>query len=117
MNMADINERAVRLAKQNCAENNVDIKVYKSNIFSNPDLDQKKFDVILTNPPFSAGKKICLDFIRQSFIHLNKQGLLLLVAPHNKGGESLKNNMLCVFGNAGDIAKKSGYRVYISIKK
>jgi 16S rRNA (guanine1207-N2)-methyltransferase len=116
LTLADINERAVKLTKENCQENNIKASVFKSDIFSNPSLNNMKFDVILTNPPFSAGKKTCIEFIRQSFNHLNKEGIFQLVAPHNKGGESLKNAMLEIFGNAEDIAKKSGYRVYISIK-
>jgi 16S rRNA G1207 methylase RsmC len=113
--MVDINERAVRMAKENCSENNVECAVLKSDIFSN--LKNSFFDVILTNPPFSAGKNVCKEFIRQSYLHLNKGGTLQLVAPHNKGGESLKKYMLEVFGNAGELSKKSGYRVYISIKQ
>ncbi|MGV8171599.1 MAG: class I SAM-dependent methyltransferase [Candidatus Woesearchaeota archaeon] len=115
--MIDVNERAVRLSKKNCEENNVECTVLKSDIFSAPELHHKKFDVILTNPPFSAGKKVCIEIIKQSFEHLNTDGLLQLVAPHNKGGESLKRAMLTVFGNAGELEKKRGYRVYISIKK
>lgn len=115
--MIDVNERAVKASKDNCASNTVDAKVLRSDIFSHPDLKDKKFDTILTNPPFSAGKRLCFQFIEQSAAHLNKNGLFELVAPHNKGGESLKRKMLEVFGNAGEIAKKSGFRVYISIKK
>lgn len=115
--MIDINERATKIAKENCKANNVDAIVLKSDIFSHPELREKKFDTILTNPPFSAGKKICFSFIEESSKHLNKNGIFQLVAPHNKGGESLKKKMLEVFGNAGETAKKSGYRVYISIKK
>jgi 16S rRNA G1207 methylase RsmC len=115
--MTDINERAVRLAKENVILNNLDIEVYKSDIYSNIKLHSMKFDIILTNPPFSAGKDICRKFIRQGHDHLRQGGIFQIVAPHNKGGESLKKYMLEVFGNAGDIAKKSGYRVYISIKK
>ncbi|MGV8150713.1 MAG: class I SAM-dependent methyltransferase [Candidatus Woesearchaeota archaeon] len=114
--MVDINERAVRISKENCELNNVSCEVMKSDIFSNPSMKEKIFDIILTNPPFSAGKKVCFNFIEESFKHLNKKGLFQLVAPHNKGGESLKRKMLEVFGNAGELAKKSGYRVYISIK-
>lgn len=115
--MVDMNERAIGVAKQNCKSNNVDALVLKSDIFSNPEINSRKFDTILTNPPFSAGKKVCFDFIEQSANHLNKGGLFELVAPHNKGGESLKKKMLEVFGNAGELSKKSGFRVYISIKK
>jgi 16S rRNA (guanine1207-N2)-methyltransferase len=117
LTMSDINDRAVKISKQNCDENDVLCSVLKSDIFSAPELQDKKFDVILTNPPFSAGKKICIDFIEQSFEHLNKGGSLQLVAPHNKGGESLKKIMLSVFGNVDELTKKRGYRVYYSIKK
>ena len=115
--MCDINERAVRCAKDNCAKNNVECHVLKSDLFSNAELHNKKFDTILTNPPFSAGKILCKEFIRQSRDHLNDEGLLQLVAPHNKGGESLKKSMLDVYGTVGELAKKSGYRVYISVKR
>jgi len=115
--MIDVNERAVKVSIENCESNNIDAKVLRSDIFSHPELKDKKFDTILTNPPFSAGKKLCFQFIEQSTQHLNKNGLFELVAPHNKGGESLKRKMLEVFGNAGELAKKSGFRVYISIKK
>lgn len=115
--MIDINDRAVKAAKDNCASNIVDAKVLRSDLYAHPDLKNKMFDSILTNPPFSAGKKLCFQFIEESAEHLNKNGLFELVAPHNKGGESLKRKMLEVFGNAGELAKKSGFRVYISIKK
>jgi len=115
--MSDINDRAIKLSRQNCDENDAECMVIKSDIFSNPELQSKKFDVILTNPPFSAGKAVCIEIIKQSKEHLNKEGLLQLVAPHNKGGESLKKIMLEVFGNVGELCKKRGYRVYISIKK
>ena len=46
--------------------------------------------------------------------HLKKGGLLQIVARHKKGGKSLEAKMKEVFGNVEAIAKKSGYRVYIS---
>jgi 16S rRNA (guanine1207-N2)-methyltransferase len=115
--MIDVNDRATRVSKQNCDENDTECLVVKSDIFTNPLLKDKKFDVILTNPPFSAGKKVCIQFIEQSFEHLNKDGSLQLVAPHNKGGESLKKVMKETFGNVDELAKKRGYRVYVSGKK
>ncbi|MGV8086404.1 MAG: class I SAM-dependent methyltransferase [Candidatus Woesearchaeota archaeon] len=115
--LCDINDRAVKISKQNCDENDVVCSVIKSDILSNPNIDSQKFDVILTNPPFSAGKKVCIEFITQSFNHLNDNGSLQLVAPHNKGGESLKKVMLEIFGNVDELCKKRGYRVYYSVKK
>jgi 16S rRNA (guanine1207-N2)-methyltransferase len=115
--MCDINERAIRCAKENCVNNNVDCHVLKSDLFSNTELHNKYFDTILTNPPFSAGKSLCKEFIRQSSYHLNDSGLFQLVAPHKKGGESLKKFMLEIYGNVGELAKKSGYRIYLSVKR
>jgi len=115
MILTDVNDRAVRISKQNCDENDVVCSVIKSDIFSN--ISEKNFDIILTNPPFSAGKKVCVEFIKQSFEHLEQNGSLQLVAPHNKGGESLKKIMLETFGNVEELCKKRGYRVYYSVKK
>ena len=117
IHFSDINDRAIQMTKLNLKENAIEGKTYKGDIFANPELNTKKFDVILTNPPFSAGKSVCLEFIRQSFDHLNTSGSLQLVAPHNKGGESLKKYMKELFGNVDELAKKSGFRVYISVKK
>ncbi len=46
--------------------------------------------------------------------YLNKGGLLQVVARHNKGGKQLELKMKGVFGNVESIAKKSGYRIYVS---
>jgi 16S rRNA (guanine1207-N2)-methyltransferase len=116
MTLSDINERAISLSRQNCNENSVECTVVKSDIFSSSKISGENFDAILTNPPFSAGKKTCMEFISQSFKHLKPNGSLQLVAPHNKGGASLKKFMMEVFGNVGELTKKSGYRVYISRK-
>ena len=112
--LSDVNERALKYARLNCKENKVECEVVKSDLYKNPDLDGMRFDTILTNPPFSAGKDLCIEFIRQSREHLKPGGTLQLVAPHNKGGESLKRIMQETFGNVNDDAKKRGYRVYIS---
>ena len=75
---------------------------------------KEKFDVILLNPPQTAGKKICFRMIEESKEHLNKGGSLQLVARHQKGGRSLQAKMEEVFGNVKVIARGSGYRIYYS---
>jgi len=116
MTLVDINERAIMLSDKNATQNNAECSIIHSDIFSDKSLNEKYFDIILTNPPFSAGKNICEQFISESYKHLNNNGSLQLVAPHNKGGASLKKKMQEIFGNSDEIAKKSGFRVYISIK-
>jgi len=110
--MTDVNERALKYARKNCKQNMVECEVVNSDLFEK--LPDRKFDTILTNPPFSAGKKLCIEIIKQSKDHLNPGGSLQLVAPHNKGGSSLKKVMEEIYGNVSELVKWSGYRVYFS---
>ncbi len=110
--MVDVNRRAVKLARMNLKLNNVDnAKVFSSDLFSKVN---DKFNTIVVNPPQKAGKDVCFKIIEESMDYLFKNGLLQLVARHNKGGKVLSQKMEEVFGNVKDIGKKSGYRVYVS---
>ena len=109
--MCDINRRAIKLVKMNLKLNNIDAEVIHSNLYENIN---EKFDTILSNPPQSAGKETCFKIIREAPKYLKKYGLIQIVARHNKGGRTLKEFMKKVFGNVEDIAKKGGYRVYVS---
>ncbi|MBN2142107.1 class I SAM-dependent methyltransferase [Candidatus Woesearchaeota archaeon] len=114
--MVDVNQRAVILSKKNCSANGVKTSVFKSNKYSNENVKDALFDTVLTNPPFSAGKKLCIEFIEESHAHLRPGGTLQLVAPHNKGGSSLKKEIERVFGNVSELARRAGYRVYCGRK-
>lgn len=77
---------------------------------------EEKFDVILTNPPQTAGREVCYKIIEEGFNHLNENGTLQLVARHNKGGETLQKKMNEIFGNAEKIGKDHGFTVYMARK-
>jgi len=112
--LSDINERAIMLSKKNIENLKLEnIDAIKSDIFSDI---KKEFDAILVNPPQTAGKEVCFKIIEESLNHLKEKGLLQLVARHKKGGLSLKEKMLSVFGNVRETAKESGFRVYVSEK-
>jgi len=112
--MIDINERALHLSRLSLKLNNITTaRVEKSNLYENV---HERFDAIIVNPPQKAGKKVCYEIIEKSFTYLKEEGTLQLVARHSKGGKDLSNKMKEVFGNGRDIAKKSGYRVYLSVK-
>lgn len=112
--MSDINKRAAMLAKKNARLNNVNAGIFQGNLYEK--IKGNDFDVILANPPQTAGKEICFQLIEQSKNHLKDGGNIQLVARHNKGGKTLSRKMQETFGNAKVIAKKSGYSVYMSIK-
>lgn len=111
--MSDINKRAISLAKKNIKLNDINAEIYQGYLYKN--VPQKKFDVIISNPPQNAGKEVCFNLIEQSKSYLETGGNLQLVVRHNKGGKTLSEKMKEVFGNIRVIAKKSGYWVYMSV--
>ena len=113
--MVDVNKRAVKLTKINLKLHKLsDVKVTNSDLYKKID---KKFNVILSNPPQSAGKELCFNIITQAKNYLEKNGSLQIGARHQKGGKDLSKKMNEIFGNVGEIAKGSGFRVYISYNK
>lgn len=113
--LSDINERAVEYAMKNAAKNRLDVKAVKSDLYSA--FEGAQFDDIVTNPPIASGKKQLTRLIDEAFDHLKQNGALWLVAYHNKGGETLREIMRVRFGNAEDVVKSGGVRVYKSVKK
>ena len=110
--MTDVNKRAIRLAKKNIKLNKIEATVKSGNLYE-PFKDEK-FDVILVNPPMAAGRKLCFQIIEDAKNYLNENGTLQLVARHQKGGGQLEKKMKEIFGNVEALAKKSGFRVYLS---
>jgi 16S rRNA (guanine1207-N2)-methyltransferase len=112
--LSDINERAVDYSRLNASLNHLEIKVVKGDLFSA--LEGVAFDDIITNPPLAAGKQLLTKLINEAYDYLNASGALWLVAYHNKGGSTLKEMMKNRFGNAEDMEKSGGIRVYKSIR-
>lgn len=112
--MVDINERAVSLANKAIKINNLeDIKAYQSFVYENV---ENKFDVILSNPPIRAGKKVVFEILEKSYEYLNEDGFLMIVIQKKQGAPSAKKKMEEVFGNCEVIAKDKGYYILKSVK-
>lgn len=90
VDMVDINERAVNLAKKNASLNNVCVNIFVSDKYSNVD---KKYDCIITNPPVRVGKKILYDILFGATDYLKKDGVLYLVINKDQGAKSLKKDL------------------------
>lgn len=112
--MSDINKRAVKIAKMNAKSLKINAKTINSDLFSKID---GNFDVILTNPPVSAGIDLCFDIITKSKNHLNTRGSLQLVARHKIAGSRFRDKMIEVFGNCDVLGKSGGFWIYISENK
>lgn len=85
VDMVDINERAIHLAKCNAKINQVDVNIFESNIYSNV---SGKYDYIITNPPIRVGKKILYEILIDAKEHLNVNGHLIFVINKDQGAKS-----------------------------
>ncbi|MEG0678693.1 MAG: class I SAM-dependent methyltransferase [Carnobacterium sp.] len=114
--MVDINERALGLAKQNASNNRINnIKVHVSDIYQQVEGDS--YAAIISNPPIRAGKKVVHEILSGSFDRLRPQGTLTIVIQKKQGAPSAKEKMEETFGNAEVIAKDKGYWVIQSTRK
>ena len=86
VDMIDINERSINLAKKNAKLNGVDVNIFLSDMYSNID---KKYDYIVTNPPIRVGKEILYKILFDAKNHLNENGELWLVINKDQGAKSL----------------------------
>ncbi len=110
--MSDINERAIRYAKINAKDNNVNVTIKNGEGFSS--WNEELFDAIAFNPPISAGKKVWGSLIKEALKHLKIDGKLICVGFHNKAGKTVEREMKNIFGNVKTGIKSGGVRIYLS---
>lgn len=113
--MIDVNERAVELAKENAALNGIKhVEAYISNIYEGVKNDQ--FAAVVSNPPIRAGKVVVHEIISGSYDKLQTGGTLTIVIQKKQGAPSAEKKMLEVFGNAEIVTKEKGYFIIVSEK-
>ncbi len=114
--MTDVNERAVRLAERNCKRNDVACVVREGNLYG--PVGEMEFDVVLSNPPFSAGmRRVVEPLVHGAWDHLVEGGSLQAVVRTNVGGRALAGLMEGRFGGVEVLGRGSGFRVLRSVKR
>lgn len=113
IDMVDINERAIDLAKNNLVLNNVKANVFVSDIYSNID---NKYDFIITNPPIRAGKNVIRGFLLGSYDYLKDNGILYFVMRKDHGVKSMIGELSVKF-NTSIVNKDKGFYVVLCTKK
>jgi len=113
LTLADINERAVNLARENAVANKISAKVLQSDGFENID---NQFDLIVFNPPIRAGKDVYYKIITESNNHLVGGGSLIIVIRKKQGGPSLMKYLKEIFGNCKKLNRSGGYWIIQSTK-
>lgn len=85
INMIDVNRRCLHLVEMNMKLNNVYGNAFYSNVYDNI---SNKYDIIVTNPPIRAGKKVVYNILLGAKDYLNKNGCLYFVINKNQGAKS-----------------------------
>ncbi|WP_297500401.1 class I SAM-dependent methyltransferase [Thermococcus sp.] len=112
--MADVNRRAVSIARKNLKINGVRNAEVRWGSLYEP-VKGEKFDSIITNPPVHAGKESLREIVINAPRHLNDGGLLQLVIKTKQGARLIRSLMEATFSEVRELAKGSGYRVYAGI--
>ena len=109
--MVDINERATKLAADNA----------QANVISNVEvltgdapqvLGERRFDVVLCNPPIRAGKPKLYELIGDAAERLHPGGVLWMVIHTRQGAKSHLREMAPMFSKCETVSRKWGYRVF-----
>ena len=107
--MADINERACGLSRENARANGVEATVLQSDGYEK--VLAERFDLILQNPPIRAGKAVIYQMFADASRCLRPGGELWLVIRKQQGAPSAMNYLRTLFENVEAVEKKSGFWV------
>jgi 16S rRNA (guanine1207-N2)-methyltransferase len=114
--MTDVNSRAASLAEANARRNGVKVTVRQGSLYE--PVGSLKFDLIVTNPPISAGIDAAVrPMIVGAPAHLVGDGSLQLVVQSNKGGRTLSGIIEETFGNIEITSRGGGFRVFTALKR
>lgn len=113
--LIDVNKRSLELAEKNVNLNKLNNEV---NFLENDALDniEEKFDIIVTNPPIRAGKKVVHKMMEQSYNNLNSSGELWVVIQKKQGMASCKKLLEQLFNKVEIVSKNKGYYILKSVK-
>lgn len=109
--LVDVNARAVELARENarrCGVSNVE--VLHGDLYA--PVAGRTFDVVATNPPIRAGRAVVRAVVEGAPAHLKPGGRFYLVARTAQGARTLGRLVAEVFGQAEEVERGGGYRVY-----
>jgi len=110
--MTDVNKRALDLAEENAKRNGVrNVRITEGMLYEH--FSGLLFDVILCNPPITAGvRRVVAPLIQGAAEHLKTGGSLQLVVRTTKGGENILKIIEETFTRCEVLAREGGYRVF-----
>lgn len=114
--LVDINTRACTLARKNMTRMGLDnVKIKESDRFSS--INERKFDIVITNPPIRAGKNVIYSMFKEAYEHLAPNGRLYIVIRKDQGANTASKYIESVYGNCTLIDRDKGYHIYEAKKE
>lgn len=111
VDLVDVNERGLNLVAQNAEVNGItNVNIYKSDVYDEVP-SERKFGLIVTNPPIRAGKKVVSSILTGAKDHLVEDGVLLVVIQKKQGEPSARKLLKETFGNCTILIRDKGYYV------
>lgn len=116
--MLDINERAIALAQHNAELNQINnVTIMQSDLYVGLAQTDKKFDVILTNPPIRAGKQTVHRIFEEGKDWLKAGGTMWVVIQKKQGAPSAREKLEQLFDEVYEVTKDKGYRIFRAVLK
>ena len=113
--MIDVNERALLLAKENAIKNGIhNVEIHESNLYDA--VKKSQYEIIISNPPIRAGKTVVHTILEKAYDYLAENGQLVIVIQKKQGAPSAQKKMEEVFGNCERIQWDKGYWILVSTK-
>jgi len=110
--MTDVDEQAVKFARENAALNGVEnVNIIKSDGFG--DIDDAGFTLILCNPPYHSDFHVARLFIEKGFNRLCVGGKLIMVVKRKNW---YQNKLTSIFGGVS-VKELGGYYVFTAQKR
>lgn len=108
--LVDPNERACALARENARRNGLaNVTVLQGEGLAPI---QGALDLVATNPPIRAGKKVVYGLLAEAADRLRPGGEFWAVIRTSQGARSLQAELTRLFFEVGEVEKGGGYRVY-----
>jgi len=116
VDMVDVNELALSLARKNTALNQItNVNIFTSDVYEQ--VTKTDYAAIVTNPPVRAGKDVVDAMLTGAVSRLMTGGTLTVVLQKKQGAPSAKKLMQATFGNCQIIKKDKGYYILQSVKE
>lgn len=107
VDMIDVNERALNLARTNAKINQVEVNIFESNIYEKVN---KKYDYIISNPPIRVGKEILYKILFDAKKYLKDNGELWIVVNKDQGAKSVVKDLEKEY-SVSVVAKNKGFYI------